>query len=143
MMKRSDEQTCQSSQHSLLKGITVVHSSILVTSLCRVFPIIPSSQTDMPSLTTVTLDKESAFNCKKTVHTKSSSPSSPSFLDITPALSDYFFFPPSFTHTSLPNHSPNSLLIPLQTAFSTHDKQRHHYEGLFWNGSLQHTSSST
>ena len=43
----------------------------------------------MPSLTTVTLDKENAFKCKKTVHVKSPSPSSPSFLDITPALQYY------------------------------------------------------
>ena len=52
----------------------------------------------MPSLTTVTLDKEKAFNYKKTVHMKSSPSSSPSSLDISPALSSYLSFPPSFTH---------------------------------------------
>ena len=54
----------------------------------------------MPSLTTVTLDTEKAFLCKITVHTKSPSSSPPSFLDITPALSSYLSFPPSFTHLS-------------------------------------------
>ena len=54
----------------------------------------------MPSLTTVTLDKEKAFKEKETVHTKSSPSSSPSSLDIPPALSDYLSFPPSFTHLS-------------------------------------------
>ena len=68
---------------------TVTHSTVLVSSLWRVFPITLSSQTDMPSLTTVTLDKGRAFRNKKTVHTKSSSSSSPSFLDITPALQYY------------------------------------------------------
>ena len=53
----------------------------------------------MPSLTTVTLDKNNAFKHKKTLHTKSSSSSSPSFLDITAALSDYLSFPLSFTHS--------------------------------------------
>ena len=48
-----------------------------------------SSQTDMPSLTTVTLDDYYVFAIKETVHTKSSSSSSPSFLDITPALQQY------------------------------------------------------
>ena len=54
----------------------------------------------MPSLTTVALDKEKAFLCKKTVHTKSPSSSPPLSLDISPALSDYLSFPPSFTHLS-------------------------------------------
>ena len=52
----------------------------------------------MPSLTTVTLNKENAFDYKKTVHTKSLSSSSPSFLDITPALQQYLKYPLSFTH---------------------------------------------
>ena len=80
--------------------MTVLHSSILVSSLWRVFPITLSSQTDMPSLTTVTLNKENAFDYKKTVHTKSLSSSSPSFLDITPALQQYLSSPLSFTHDS-------------------------------------------
>ena len=81
--------------------MAVARSASLVPSLWRVLPIIPSSQTDMPSLTTVTLNKGRAFNHKETVHTKSSpSSSSPSSLDITPALSDYLSFPPSFTHLS-------------------------------------------
>ena len=54
----------------------------------------------MPSLTTVTLNKARAFLCKETVHTKSVSPSSPLSLDISPALSSYLSFPPSFIHTS-------------------------------------------
>lgn len=54
----------------------------------------------MPSLTTVTLSKRLAFLKKKTVHTKSPSPSSPSFLDITPALQRYLSFPLSFKHKS-------------------------------------------
>ena len=51
----------------------------------------------MPSLTTVTLDKKYAFKCKKTVHVKSPSFSSPLFLDITPALQYYLQFIVSFT----------------------------------------------
>ena len=51
----------------------------------------------MPSLTNVTLDKKFAFRYKITVHTKSPSSSSPSFLDITPALQQYLSFPLSYT----------------------------------------------
>ena len=54
----------------------------------------------MPSLTTVTLDKEYAFKCQKTIHTNSVSSFSPSFLDITPALQHYLSFSLSFTHDS-------------------------------------------
>ena len=79
--------------------MTVLHSAILVSSLWRVFPITPSSQTDMPSLTTVTLSH--AFRRRKTVHTKSASSSYPSFLDITPALQHYLFAL-FFTHHSNP-----------------------------------------
>ena len=79
-----------------------MHSTLLVSSLWRVFPITPSSQADMPSLTTVTLNKKNAFKYKKTVHTKSPSSSSPSFLDITPALQQYLQFIVSFTHHSHP-----------------------------------------
>ena len=87
----------------------MVHSSILVPSLWRVFPITLSSQIDMPSLSTVTLHKD-AFSYKKTVHTKSPSSSSLSFLDITPALQQYLQFIVSFTHLSNPNtKSPFSL----------------------------------
>ena len=78
----------------------VGHSVILVSSLWRVFSFTLSSQTDMPSLTTVTLDKEMAFLCKKTVHTKSPSSPPPLSLDIPPALSAYLSFPLSFTHLS-------------------------------------------
>ena len=53
----------------------------------------------MPSLTTVALDKSNAFKHKKTVHTKSISSSSPSFLDITPALQQYLSSLLSFTHS--------------------------------------------
>ena len=59
-----------------------------------------SSSTDIPSLTTVTLEYYYVFANKKTVHTNSSSSSSPSFLDITPALQHYLSFPLSFTHNS-------------------------------------------
>ena len=52
----------------------------------------------MPSLTTVTLLKGIAFKEKRTINTKSSSSSSPSFLDITPALQRYLSFPLSFTY---------------------------------------------
>ena len=74
------------------------YSRLLVSSLWRVFPITLSSHSDMPSLTTVTFDKEDVFKCKETVHTNSSSSSLPSFLDITPALQEYLSFPLSFTH---------------------------------------------
>ena len=79
---------------------TVVHLRILVSSLWRVFLVTLFSLTDMPSLTTVTLNKGAAFKHKKTIHTKSSSPSPPSFLDITPALQQYLQFIVSFTHNS-------------------------------------------
>ena len=90
-----------------MKG-AVLHSTILVSSLWRVLPITLSSQTDMPSLTTVTLDR-CAFSKKKTVHTKSSSSFSPSFLDITPALQQYLSFPVSFTHHSQASFTPLTL----------------------------------
>ena len=52
----------------------------------------------MPFLTTVTLNKGIAFTEKKTIHTKSSSPSSSSsFLGITPAL-QYYLSLLSFTY---------------------------------------------
>ena len=90
----------------------MIHSTILVPSLWRVFPITLSSQTDMPSLTTVTLDKKVAFARKKTISTKSSSSFPPSFLDITPALQEYLQFIVSFTRLSHPNtKSPFSLHI--------------------------------
>ena len=99
LMKCTDEQTCLNSENSLLKRI-VSHSTILASSLLRVFPITLSSQTDMPSLSTVTLDKIWAFYYKKTPNTKSSPSSSPSFLDITSALREYLNYPLSFTHDS-------------------------------------------
>ena len=58
----------------------------------------------MPSLTTVTLNEYYAFKYKKTIHTKSVSPASPSFLDITPALRQYLYFPLSFTHHFIHAH---------------------------------------
>ena len=91
---------CLDLLHSLLKEMTVRHSTIPISSLWRVSPITLSSPTDMPSLTTVTLTKGWAFNYKKNTHTKSISPSSPSFLDITPALQQYLSFPLSSTHDS-------------------------------------------
>ena len=57
----------------------------------------------MPSLSTVTLSKNYAFYYKKNIHTKSSPSSSPSFLDITPALQHYLQFIVSFTRHSHPN----------------------------------------
>ena len=59
-----------------------------------------SSQTDIPSLTTITLDDDYVFAIKETVHTNSSSSSSPSFIDITPALQHYLQFIIYFTHNS-------------------------------------------
>ena len=70
----------------------MVHSVMLVPSLWRVCLITLPSLTDMPSLETVGLVKEHAFKQKKAVHSKSSSSSAPSLLDITPALSDYLSF---------------------------------------------------
>ncbi len=81
----------------------MLHSSVLVPSLWRVFPITPSLPTDMPSLSTVTLSKNYAFYYKKNIHTKSSPSSSPSFLDITPALQHYLQFIVSFTRHSRTN----------------------------------------
>ena len=114
-MTWTDEKTCLNSLHSrLLKGITVTHSRILVSSLWRVLLITLSSQSDIPSLTTVALDKSNAFKHKKTVHTKSISSSSPSFLDITPALQQYLSSLLSFTH------SPFSQSERLATITSPH-----------------------
>ena len=59
----------------------------------------------MPSLTTVTLNKGVTFKYKKTIYTKSPSSSTPSFLDITPALQYYLSFPLSFTPYSPIPHS--------------------------------------
>ena len=65
----------------------------------------------MPSLTTVTLRKSTAFSLEtKTVHMKSPSPAFPSFLDITPALQYYLSFRVSSTHSLTEQFSP---LIPL------------------------------
>ena len=64
----------------------------------------------MPSLTTVDLDKKYAFRFKKTVHTKSSSSSSPSFLDITPALQYYLDAFVCCTILSLPS---STLSLPI------------------------------
>ena len=98
----------------------VLHSSVLVSSLWRVFPISLSSQTDMPSLTTVALNKYVAFHYKKTVHTKSPSPSPPSFLDITPALQQYLQFIVSFTHISSSNPHPCSYQLQSQQHHHNH-----------------------
>ena len=99
---------------------TVLHSFILVPSRWRVLPSTLPSQTDMPSLTTVTLNKENAFDYKKTVHTKSLSSSSPSFLDITPALQQYLSFPLTSTHDSPSILSKRVILISLPSPSSHH-----------------------
>ena len=111
MMKWNDKQTCQNSKHSPRKEYSVVHSITLVTSLWRVFSNTLSSQADIPSLTTVVLDKREAFSYwEKDVHVKSSSSSSPSFLDITPALQQYLSCPLSFTHSFQSSSTLSSLL---------------------------------
>ena len=91
------------------------HSSFLAPSLWRVFPVTSVSQTDMPSLTTVSLNKKCAFKCKRTIHTKSVSSFSPSFLDITPALQQYLSSSLSFTHSS---SIPFSFAPPLMQSIS-------------------------
>ena len=104
-----------------------MHSGILVPSLWRVFLITLPLQTDISSLTTVDLDKGRAFREKKTVHTKSASPSPPSFLDITPALQQYLQFIVSFTHLSNPNtKSPFSLHTTIPPFL-------HHYHSFFFH----------
>ena len=96
--------------HNTLYYRELLYSGIHVPSPWRVLPFTLTSQSDMPSLTTVTLDKEYVFKNKKTVHTRSSSFSSLSFLDITPALQYYLQFIVSFTYLSNPNtKSPFSL----------------------------------
>ena len=82
-----------------------MYSTGLVTLLWRVILASISSQTDMPSLTTVTLHKRWAFYKRKTVNTESSSSFPPSFLDITPALQEYLQFIVSFTLSFIP--TPN------------------------------------
>ena len=76
----------------------------------------------MPSLTTVTLTKGRAFKYKKTVHTKSLSSSSPSFLDITPALQQYLQFIVSSTHVSI---SPACSLVACSMRDSDYTKFTH------------------
>ena len=108
--------------------MTVAHSVILVPSLWRVYLFVLSSQTDMPSLTTVTLYKEWAFYKKKSVQTKSSFSSSPSVLDITPALQYYLQFIVSFTRHSHPNtKSPFSLCTTI-THFLPHYHSFYSYQ---------------
>ena len=58
------------------------------------------SHTDIPSLTTVVLSKEYAFRWKKTMVGWSSSFMHPSSLHITPSLSAYLKYLPSFIHNS-------------------------------------------
>ena len=72
----------------------------------------------MPSLTTVTLNKGVTFKYKKTIYTKSPSSSTPSFLDITPALQYYLSFPLSFTHS-------HQFLTPKQTSSSPNPNTLH------------------
>ena len=76
----------------------------------------------MPSLTTVTLTKLCAFKYKKTLHTKSSSLSPPSFLDITPALEQYLRSILSFIHNSKPIRSSQSTTLshPLHYIYTYH-----------------------
>ena len=69
----------------------------------------------MPSLTTVTLNKELAFKEKETVHTKSFISSSSSFPDITPALQQYLQFIVSFTHFSFSIHNFRWFIHPHNT----------------------------
>ncbi len=64
----------------------------------------------MPSLTTVRLNRNGAFNHKRTIHTKSPSPSSLSFLDITPALQQYLQFIVSFTLIVYSMHAFSSII---------------------------------
>ena len=100
--------------------MTVIHSTILVSSLWRVLPIILSSLVDIPSLITVRLNKKGTFKEKKPVHTRSSSSSTPSFLDITPALQQYLQFIVSFTHISSSNPHPCSYQLQSQQHHHNH-----------------------
>ena len=140
MMRRNEEQIYLNSQHSLiLEQVTgaVLHSLRLEQSLWRVFSITLSSYVDMPSLTNVTLHKGSAFRSARTVQTKSSSCSHPSFLDITSALQYYLPFSLSFTHFSLSAISytcfrspfsihPNHSLFYSQATHKSHTHHEHH-----------------
>ena len=90
--------------------IAVIHSTLLISSLWRVFLLILSSQSDIPSLTNVTLERRTAFRqLSKSVHTKSSCSSFYSFLDITYALWRYLSFPLSFIYFSSIPHSYTNL----------------------------------
>ena len=66
----------------------------------------------MPSLTTVTLDKRYAFYYKITIHTKSSSSSSLSFLDITSALERVLNAPKTDTPPPFPFFPALPLPLP-------------------------------
>ena len=94
--------------------MAVAHSTALVPSRWRVCLITLSSQADMPSFTTVTLTEGIAFKRSSTVHTKSPSPSSPSSLDITPALLQYLSFPLSSTNHSSCHFSALSPSTPIR-----------------------------
>ena len=120
---------------------SAAHSSVLVPSPWRVVPFFPPSPADMPSLTTVTLDRRSAFKHRKVVHTKSSSLSSSSCLDITPALQYYLSFPLSFT---LHSSHPHVYLQLIQEDKDTWPYQKHIASNTLsthqWNG-LDSTSN--
>lgn len=100
-----------------------LHSAILVWSLWRVVLITLSSPADVPNIGVTYLDEGVAFSKKKTVHIKSSSSVSPSFLDVGYGLERFFLFIVSFT----PFKTNNSL---------QHSKER--YNPLFqpsrWRG---------
>ena len=99
-------------------NVAVTHSVVLIPLLWRVPPITLSSQIDMPSLTAVTFPH--AFECRRTVHIKSICISSPSFLDITPALQQYLSFPLSSTHDSVSILSKRIIHTSLPSLSSYH-----------------------
>ena len=76
--------------------VTVAHSAILVPSLWRVLPIILSSQTDMPSLTTVTLPH--AFECRNQLSYKSNHNQRGLWIDIGEFIN----------HPSIPKPNPHA-----------------------------------
>ncbi len=103
------------------------HFATLVPSLWRVLLITLSSQTDMPSLKTVTLSEEYAFKEKKTVHTKSSS-----FL--LSLISRHHFRSPILSITSFFHIQPPCVSIPIITSITPfHLKQYTHSPLYFTN----------
>ena len=125
----TNDSICPNSPHSLLRIAIVGRWNNSVSSLSKALLHTCISLLDMPSLTNVVLNKQYAFKNKKTVNARSDLSSSLSFLDITPALSQYLQYPSFLSHAHLPSNlsSLNSYHTNTPQPFAanqTHQKQQ-------------------